>query len=97
MPERTVYDVQGESWDLDDKMALITRLTREQGGVRLADLFLRCRARGEMVVTFIALLELIKLGQVLAVQDEAFADVSIIARPPDWSPPDATAEPAVGA
>ena len=50
-----------------------------------------------MIVTFMALLELIKLGHVLAVQDEAFADISIVARPPDWSPPDATAEPAVGA
>jgi chromatin segregation and condensation protein Rec8/ScpA/Scc1 (kleisin family) len=50
-----------------------------------------------MIITFIALLELIKLGAVLAVQDEAFADISIIVRPPDWSPPDATPEPAVGA
>jgi len=97
IPERLVYDVQGETWDLDEKMAFITRLSHEHGPVSLLDLFTRCRGRGEMVVTFIALLELIKMGQVLAVQDEAFADISIIARPPDWSPPDATAEPAVGA
>ncbi|NOT33981.1 MAG: segregation/condensation protein A [Candidatus Eisenbacteria bacterium] len=85
MPERVVYEVQGEVYDLDDKMAFITRLTHEQNGVSFATLIARCRGRAEVIVTFIALLELIKLGQVAAVQSEAFGEIAIVARAPEGS------------
>ena len=50
---------------------------RARRGARSRTLLLRCRARAEMIVTFIALLELIKLGQALVIQSETFGDISI--------------------
>jgi chromatin segregation and condensation protein Rec8/ScpA/Scc1 (kleisin family) len=45
-----------------------------------------------MIVTFIALLELIKLGQALVVQSVAFGDIRILHRAPEGSERNATVE-----
>ena len=97
VPERVVYDVQAEQYHVDDKMALITRLTTEEGPQVFSALLLRCHVRAEMVVTFIALLELIKLGAIAVVQSEAFGEISIVARMPEGRAADASAEPPVSA
>jgi segregation and condensation protein A len=97
LPERVVYDVQAEQYHVDDKMAMITRLTTEEGPQSFAALLLRCHVRAEMVVTFIALLELVKLGMVAVVQSEAFGEISIVARTPEGRAADASAEPQVSA
>jgi len=93
MPEPAVYEVRAETYDVEDKMSLIARQVAENGSVSFMALLLECRARGEMIVTFMALLELIKLGQVAVVQDEHFADITILHRTPEGSEPNAAAEP----
>ncbi len=95
-PQTITYDVQGEVYDIEDKIALIQRVVAE-GAVRFAELMSRCRDRGEIIVTFMALLELIKLGGVTVVQSEVFGDISIVAREPGGNDPDATAPTASGA
>ncbi len=97
IPDRVVYDVQAEQYHVDDKMALITRLTTEEGPQAFSALLLRCHVRAEMVVTFIALLELVKLGMVAVVQSEAFGEISIVARTPEGRAADASAEPPIRA
>ena len=83
VPEAAVYEVQAEAWSVDDKLSLIATAVAERGSVSFTELLLRCRARAEMVVTFVALLELVKLGQVGIVQDRAFGDIMLIARTPE--------------
>jgi len=95
-PERAVYAVQTEAYDIDDKMSLIARTVAEEGQLRFSELMLRSRARMEIIVSFMALLELIKLGRVLCVQDANFADILILPRLPEGRPEDAPAEPALG-
>ena len=46
-----------------------------------------------MIVTFIALLELVKSGTVAVVQDETFGDISLVARAPEESETHAPAQP----
>jgi len=85
LPEQTVYEVQGELYDVEDKMALIASTVAEQGEASFTGLLLRCRGRSEMIVTFMALLELIKMGTVLVVQSEMFGDIRILHRPMEGS------------
>ena len=80
VPEQTVYEVRAESWSVEDKMSLIATSVAERGSVSFVELLERCRARAEMVVTFVALLELVKLGHVGVVQPEAFGDILLVAR-----------------
>ena len=83
IPEVSVYEVQSEVYDVEDKMSLIASQAAEQGEISFIGLLERCRVRAEMIVTFVALLELIKLGRILVVQREAFGDIRILYRPPE--------------
>ena len=85
VPEQAVYDVQGEVYDVEEKMALIASAVAERGEVPFEELLLQCHGRAEMIVTFIALLELIKLGRVGVDQAEHFGDILLVARSPEES------------
>ncbi|TMQ73098.1 MAG: segregation/condensation protein A [Candidatus Eisenbacteria bacterium] len=97
LPEPAVYEVRTEVFDVDEKIAEIARAAAEEGTILFSALLLRCRARAEMVVTFVALLELIKLGQVTVIQAEHFDDITIVHRVPEGSEPHASAESPSGA
>jgi len=92
LPEPAVYEVQAEAYDVDDKMAEIASAAAEHGSISFVSVLERCRTRLEMVVTFVALLELIKLGQVGVVQAEHFGDITIQHRAPEGSEPHAPVE-----
>jgi segregation and condensation protein A len=91
VPEAAVYEVQAEEWSVEDKLSLIATEVAERGSVSFTELLLRCRARAEMVVTFVALLELVKLGHVGVVQGAAFDDILLVARTREGSEAHATA------
>jgi segregation and condensation protein A len=94
LPEQNVYEVQAELYDVDDKMSLIAKLTAERGSISFVGMLTRCRSRSEMVVTFIALLELIKLGQVTISQPDRFSDILILYSEPEGSDDRVPVEPA---
>jgi segregation and condensation protein A len=50
------------------------------GQIRFAEVIMRCRTRIEIVATFMALLELIKLGEVAARQYEEFGEIWLFSR-----------------
>lgn len=83
LPEQNVYEVQTEAFDVDDKMSLIAQMAAERGTVSFVALLTRCRVRMEMVVTFMALLELIKLGRVTVSQPDRFGDILILHHEPE--------------
>jgi segregation and condensation protein A len=85
LPEPAVYEVQGEVYDIEDKMQLIASLAAERGTMTFESLLVGCRVRIEMIVIFIALLELIKLGRISIVQTVEFGEIQIVYRPPEGS------------
>ncbi|MEY2439379.1 MAG: segregation and condensation protein [Verrucomicrobiota bacterium] len=70
-------EIFNEQFTVSDKIEIILR--RVAGGVRLrfSDLFEAVVSRVEMVVTFLALLELIRLKQVRAVQSDPLGEIEI--------------------
>lgn len=95
-PERQIYSVETEGYDIEDKMSLIARTVAELGELRFSDIMREARARMEIIVSFMALLELIKMAKVICVQDANFSDILILPRLPERSDEHATAEPALG-
>lgn len=95
-PERVVYEVRTEAYDIEDKMSFIARTVSEEGQLRFSSLMARARARMEIVVSFMALLELIKMGQIVVVQEANFAEILILPRQPEGNDTHASIEPAVG-
>jgi segregation and condensation protein A len=73
--------VTGRTWTLQEKIDLLTeRLAR--GPVQLVDLILESEDRLEAVVTFVAVLELLRRGQISVRQKERFGPIQIEARSP---------------
>jgi segregation and condensation protein A len=74
-------EIFGEHFTVSDKIETI--LHRVAGGarVRFSDLFGAIASRVEIVVTFLALLELIRLKQIRATQASSFDEIEITAPP----------------
>jgi len=78
VPKRIdVHRVDLEEVTVEAQMDRIRACVREAGSVSFASLFESSSSRAEIVTTFIALLELIRLGLVRAVQKRVFGDISI--------------------
>jgi segregation and condensation protein A len=70
-------DIFEDRWTVSEKIALLRRLITEHARVRFSDLFEHSTSRSEVVVTFLALLELIRLRWIAASQSSAFADIEL--------------------
>ncbi|MBI5838294.1 MAG: segregation/condensation protein A [Candidatus Eisenbacteria bacterium] len=75
--EAAVYEVQAPAIYIEDCMERIRQEITGRGRIRFTELLARCRRRLEMIVTFMALLELMKLGEIMAEQEESFGDIWI--------------------
>ena len=70
-------DVFEEQWSVSEKIEFIANLLKERARIRFSELFESAASRGEVVVTFLALLELIRMKQLRIEQPEAFAEIEI--------------------
>ena len=70
-------DIFEDKWSVSEKIEHLMRAINERGRLKFSDLFAGATSRSEVVVTFLALLELIRLKQLLAVQTEAFGEIEI--------------------
>ena len=70
-------EIFGENFTVSDKIEKILQTLAGGKAVRFSELFLRAASRVEIVVTFLALLELIRLKQVRAIQPDEFAEIEI--------------------
>ncbi len=70
-------DVFEDKWTVSEKIEQIMRALAERGRLLFSELFAGTTSRAEVVVTFLALLELIRLRQVTAAQAEAFGEIEL--------------------
>ena len=67
-----------DRFTITDKVSFIQKTLSEKGRLNLFELFYACQSKHEMIVTFLAVLEMVRQGQVNAVQNEAFDDVEVV-------------------
>ena len=70
-------EIFGERFTVSEKIELILQRTADGGSIRFSELFGNLASRVEIVVTFLALLELIRLKQIRALQRELFGEIEI--------------------
>jgi segregation and condensation protein A len=87
-------DIFEDKWTVSEKIELLMRVLGERASVRFSELFEGVTSRSEVVVTFLALLELIRLKQLAAVQREPFGEIEIcrLTPAPSLAAPVASAE-----
>jgi segregation and condensation protein A len=77
-----------DKWSVSEKIEMLVKLITEKSRVKFSDLFESATSRTEVVVTFLAMLELIRLRQIVCVQSDHFAEIEIIrAEPPQPTVP----------
>ncbi|MEY2529920.1 MAG: segregation and condensation protein [Verrucomicrobiota bacterium] len=74
-----LQEIFGEHFTVSDKIDIILKRVADGSAVRFSELFGDIASRVEIVVTFLALLELIRLKQVRAVQRSVFDEIEIAA------------------
>lgn len=72
-------EIAEEIYTVTDKIAAIMDLLKARSALRFSELFQDALVRAEVVVTFLALLELIRLKKIQAHQPQPFAEIEICA------------------
>ena len=72
--QREIYE---DKWTVSEKMEFVLKTITERATVRFSELFERAANRAEVVCTFLAVLELIRLKQLACVQPEPFAEIEV--------------------
>jgi len=66
-----------DKWSVSEKIEFLVKLTTEKASVKFSELFSGATSRAEVVCTFLALLELIRLRQLVCVQSSDFGEIEI--------------------
>ena len=66
-----------ENFSVSDKIDFIMKMTASGVALKFTELFASAASRTEVVVTFLALLELVRLKQLSLVQGEAFGEIEL--------------------
>ncbi len=71
-------ELKGIRWSVPDKMDFILERSRAEGQVSFSTLFTARSPRGEVIVTFLALLELLRQHRVIVYQNDAFHEITVL-------------------
>lgn len=86
-PEEVIHEIIKEEFTVEQKIHEILHCVLDQNQVLLKDLFEKARSKVEIVVTFLAVLELIRLKEIKVVQKKLFGDIEIIRNKENIVPP----------
>lgn len=76
-------DIFEDKWTVSEKIETIMKEITVSRAVKFSALFASATSRTEVVVTFLAMLELIRLKQVVATQDSPFGEIELCPAPAD--------------
>jgi segregation and condensation protein A len=75
--QENLRDIFEDKWTVSEKIEFLLRQLAEKGSLKFSELFAGVTSRSEVVVTFLALLELMRLKQIAAAQPQAFGEIEI--------------------
>lgn len=78
IPKDLFYEVIKDEFTVEEKIHDLLHLFLNKPAVYFFELFAAVRTKLEIVVTFLAVLELIRLKEIVAVQKDAFGEIQII-------------------
>lgn len=76
--QEDLREIFEENFTVSDKIDLILKMIATGVALKFSELFAGAASRTEIVVTFLALLELIRLKQLRVVQPDVFSDIELV-------------------
>lgn len=77
-PEKGEYEVIKEEFTVEHKVSFIKNILLEKSSFKLDEIFMQARTKMEVVVTFMAVLELCRQKELVVVQKRLFSDIEIV-------------------
>jgi len=77
-PKELFYDIIKDEFTIEEKIHDILHFLLLRTSVSLSELFSQAKNKIEIIVTFLAILELIRLKEIIACQKELFGEIEII-------------------
>ena len=78
VPREVFYEVIKDQFTVEQKVHDILHLLLVQSEIKLSELFAKSKSKMEIIVIFLAILELAKMKEIIARQDAEFEDVIIL-------------------
>lgn len=86
-PPEQLGEIADDRYTVADQIDIVLKTVRSGGHVRFSQIFGHMASRNEIICTFLAMLELLRLRQISAVQDDHFGDILIEPGSPDDAAP----------
>ena len=77
-PSFELATLKGSSWSVPEKMRHLEERVRVEGAISFVSMFEPETPRGEIIVTFLALLELLRMHRLQAQQTDSFQDITLL-------------------
>jgi len=77
VPKEVFYEIIKDEFSIEDKVHQILHLLLVQNSSRISELFSQAKNKLEIIVTFLAILELIRLKEIVARQKGLFDEIEI--------------------
>ncbi len=77
VPKDLFYEVIKDEFTIEEKVHQILHFLLVQSSVKISELFAQAKHKIEIIVTFLAILELIRMKEIVARQKDFFADIEI--------------------
>lgn len=87
-PKELFYNVIKEEFTIEDKVHQILHRLLIDSSIKLSELFSESKNKLEIIVTFLSVLELIRLKEIVARQMEPFGDIDVVRNQQNILPPD---------
>ena len=78
VPREVFYEVVKDQFTVEQKVHDILHLLLIQSEIKLSELFTKSKTKMEIIVIFLAILELAKMKEIIARQDAEFEDIIIL-------------------
>lgn len=76
-----IREIDADPYTVSEKIESLRTLVAERGTLKFGELFAAARSRAEVVVTFLAMLELTRLKQFVLRQESEFTEIEVSAAP----------------
>ncbi len=77
-PKELFYNVIKDEYTIEEKIHGILHGLLIKNSLKISDLFSQAKNKIEIIVTFLAILELTRIKEIVAVQKEVFGDIEIV-------------------
>lgn len=86
VPKDLIYEVIKDEFTVEGKVHELLHMFTQKQRLKLSNLFLEAKSKLEIIATFLAVLELIRLKEVIVIQQAVFGDIEVLRNQKHMSP-----------